>query len=51
VDTTLVAVIRDGHVHTPRMDLPLEAHDELLLVAAPEREAALETLLSPHHRP
>jgi trk system potassium uptake protein TrkA len=48
VDTTLVAVIRDGHVHTPRMDLPLEAHDELLLVAAPEREAALENLLSPH---
>ena len=49
VDTTLVAVIRDGHVHTPRMDLPLEAHDELLLVAAPERESALEALLSPHH--
>jgi trk system potassium uptake protein TrkA len=48
VDTTLVAVIRDGHVHTPRPDLPLEAHDELLLVAAPEREPALETLLSPH---
>jgi trk system potassium uptake protein TrkA len=50
VDTTLVAVIRDGHVHTPREDLPLEAHDELLLVAAPEREPALESLLSPHHR-
>lgn len=49
VDTTLVAVIRDGHVHTPRQDLPLEAHDELLLVAAPEREPALESLLSPHH--
>jgi trk system potassium uptake protein TrkA len=48
VDTTLVAVIRDGHVHPPRPDLPLEAHDELLLVAAPEREPALETLLSPH---
>jgi trk system potassium uptake protein TrkA len=48
VDTTLVAVIRDGHVHTPRPDLPLEAHDELLLVAAPESEPALETLLSPH---
>ena len=48
VDTTLVAVIRDGHVHTPRQDLPLEAHDELLLVAAPEREPALEKLLSPH---
>lgn len=48
VDTTLVAVIRDGHVHTPRQDLPLEAHDELLLVAAPEREPALENLLSPH---
>jgi len=50
VDTTLVAVIRDGHVHTPRQDLPLEAHDELLLVAAPEREPALENLLSPHQR-
>jgi trk system potassium uptake protein TrkA len=49
VDTTLVAVIRDGHVHTPRSDLSLEAHDELLLVAAPEREPALESLLSPHH--
>lgn len=47
VDTTLVAVIRDGHVHTPRQDLPLEAHDELLLVAAPEREPALKNLLSP----
>ena len=51
VDTTLVAVIRDGHVHTPRPDLPLEAHDELLLVAAPEREPALESLLAPHGRP
>ncbi|MGA7687745.1 MAG: TrkA family potassium uptake protein [Jiangellales bacterium] len=50
VDTTLVAVIRDGHVHTPRPDLPLEAHDELLLVAAPEREPALESLLAPHSR-
>jgi trk system potassium uptake protein TrkA len=48
VDTTLVAVIRDGHVHTPRPDLPLEVHDELLLVTAPEREPALESLLSPH---
>jgi trk system potassium uptake protein len=51
VDTTLVAVIRDGHVLTPRPDLPLEAHDELLLVAAPEREPALESLLAPHSRP
>jgi trk system potassium uptake protein TrkA len=49
VDTTLVAVIRDGHVYAPRFDLPLEAHDELLLVAVPEREPELETLLSPHH--
>ena len=48
VDTTLVSVIRGGHVHAPLPDLPLESHDELLFVAAPEREEQLEELLSPH---
>jgi trk system potassium uptake protein TrkA len=35
-------------VHAPLPDLPLESHDELLFVAAPEREEQLEELLSPH---
>ncbi|HSK26548.1 MAG TPA: TrkA family potassium uptake protein [Jiangellales bacterium] len=48
VDTTLVSVIRGAHVHVPLPDLPLEAGDELLFVAAPEREEQLEDLLSPH---
>ena len=48
VDTTLVSVIRGGHVHAPLPDLPLESHDELLFVAAPEREEQLDELLSPH---
>jgi trk system potassium uptake protein TrkA len=47
-DTTLVSVIRTGHVHAPLADLPLEAGDELLFVAAPDREEQLEDLLSPH---
>lgn len=49
VDTTLVSIIRTGHVHVPLPDLPLEAGDELLFVAAPDREQDLEDLLSPHH--
>lgn len=51
VDTTLVSVIRGKHVHTPLPDLPLEAGDELLLVATPEREKQLEALLSPLAHP
>lgn len=51
VDTTLVSVIRGKHVHTPLPDLPLEARDELLLVATPEREKQLEALLSPYAHP
>lgn len=47
-DTTLVTVIRGGHVHVPLPDLPLEDGDELLFVATPERERQLEDLLSPH---
>ena len=48
VDTSLVSIIRGKHVHSPLPDLPLEAGDELLFVAAPEREKQLEDLLSPH---
>jgi trk system potassium uptake protein TrkA len=48
VDTSLVSIIRGRHVHSPLPDLPLEAGDELLFVAAPEREEQLEQLLSPH---
>lgn len=51
VDTTLVSVIRGKHVHAPLPDLPLEAGDELLLVATPEREKQLEALLSPYAHP
>jgi trk system potassium uptake protein TrkA len=51
VDTTLVSVIRGKHVHAPLPDLSLEAHDELLFVAAPDREQQLEDLLSPHTAP
>ncbi|TDC48197.1 TrkA family potassium uptake protein [Jiangella ureilytica] len=49
VDTSLVSIIRGKHVHSPLPDLPLEAGDELLFVAAPEREKQLENLLSPHN--
>ncbi|AYY13424.1 TrkA family potassium uptake protein [Actinobacteria bacterium YIM 96077] len=46
-DTALVAIIRGRHVHDPGADMRLEAGDELLFVAAPERERFLEDLLSP----
>lgn len=51
VDTALVSIIRGKHVHSPLPDLPLEAGDELLFVAAPEREKQLEQLLAPHEQP
>jgi len=47
-DTALVTVIREGRVLVPSKDDPLEAGDELLFVAAPDREQQLEDLLSPH---
>ena len=47
-DTALVTIIRQGKVLVPTKDDPLEAGDELLFVAAPEREEPLEDLLSPH---
>ena len=49
-DTALVTILREGHVIVPTRDDPLEAGDELLFVAAAEREEQLEDLLSPHHR-
>lgn len=50
-DTSLVSIIRGKHVYSPLPDLPLEAGDELLFVAAPEREKQLEQLLAPHEQP
>ena len=47
-DTSLVALLREGHVHTPDPDATLEAHDELLFVATADAEADLENLLSPN---
>ncbi|MCG6493654.1 TrkA family potassium uptake protein [Kitasatospora sp. A2-31] len=46
VDTALVTIIREGRVLTPGKDDTLEGGDELLFVAAQEREEELETLLS-----
>jgi trk system potassium uptake protein TrkA len=46
-DTALVTIIREGRVLVPSKDDPLEAGDELLFVAAPDREQQLEELLSP----
>lgn len=46
VDTALVTIIREGRVLVPSKDDSLEAGDELLFVAAPEREEELENLLS-----
>lgn len=45
-DTTLVTIIRERRVLTPGQDDALEAGDELLFVAAQERETQLEDLLS-----
>ena len=43
-----LALLREGHVHTPDPDATLEAHDELLFVANAAAEPDLEQLLSPH---
>ncbi|MER6396255.1 MULTISPECIES: TrkA family potassium uptake protein [unclassified Kitasatospora] len=45
-DTSLVTIIREGRVLTPGKDDTLEGGDELLFVAAQEREEELEDLLS-----
>ena len=49
-DTALVTIIRTGSVLRPEGDTPLEAGDELLFVAAPDQEPALEDVLYPHIR-
>ncbi|MEV7212364.1 TrkA family potassium uptake protein [Kitasatospora cineracea] len=46
VDTALVTIIREGRVLVPSGSDTLEAGDELLFVAAQEREEELETLLA-----
>jgi trk system potassium uptake protein TrkA len=45
-DTALVAVLRNGRVVVPTPEDPLEGGDELLFVAAPDREQQLEDLLN-----
>ena len=45
VDTALVAIMRDARVITPAPDQPLESGDELIFVASPEQEGALQSLL------
>ncbi|MER5639302.1 TrkA family potassium uptake protein [Kitasatospora sp. NPDC002227] len=45
-DTALVTIIREGRVLVPGKDDTLEGGDELLFVAAQEREEELEGLLS-----
>jgi trk system potassium uptake protein TrkA len=46
-DTSLLALLREGHVHQVDPDATLEAHDELLFVANVAAEADLEHLLNP----
>ena len=49
-DSVLVGIIREDHPIAPSRDDSLEAHDELLLLATPEIEDALEAMLSPGDR-
>jgi trk system potassium uptake protein len=49
-DSVLVGIIREDHPIAPSRDDSLEAHDELLFLATPEIEDALESLLSPGER-
>lgn len=46
-DTALVAIIREGHPIVPSPDDPLEAGDELLLIASPAQGETLARLLNP----
>jgi trk system potassium uptake protein TrkA len=49
-DSVLVGIIREDHPIAPSRDDSLEAHDELLFLATPEVEDALEAMLSPGER-
>lgn len=44
-DTALVAIVRGPRVITPSADDPLDAGDELIFVAAPDQEPALQRQL------
>ena len=46
-DASLVTILRGNRVIVPQSDEPLEGGDELVLVAAPEVEGELRTLLLP----
>jgi trk system potassium uptake protein len=45
-DSALVAVLREGKVLLPSPQMPLEAGDELLVVATTDRDAELDALLA-----
>ena len=45
-DVALVAILREARVIVPTPDDPLEAGDELLVIAAPDMEPALHDLLA-----
>ncbi|MBA2560412.1 MAG: TrkA family potassium uptake protein, partial [Propionibacteriales bacterium] len=49
-DTVLLALLREGRVHTPDPDATLEALDELLLLSTISAETDLERLLAPNSR-
>jgi trk system potassium uptake protein len=49
-DSVLVGIIREDHPIAPSRDDSLEAHDELLFLATPMVEDALEAMLSPGER-
>ena len=49
-DAVLVGIIREDHPIAPSSDDSLEARDELLFLANPEIEDALESMLSPGER-
>ena len=45
-DSALVAIVREGNVLVPTPQMPLEAGDELLVVATSDRDDELDALLS-----